>query len=83
MFDTNVQAAQATIAEATDKHLLQPWTLLAGGQAVFTLPRITRLRSMIMNHSIHYSAQLGLSFRLNDIQVPAIYGTSVHEAGMS
>ena len=83
MFDTNVQAARAAVAETMDKHLLQPWTLLFGGQAVFTLPRITVLRSMIMNHSIHHRAQLGVYFRLNDIPVPAIYGPSADEAGMS
>jgi uncharacterized damage-inducible protein DinB len=83
MFDTNVRAARAAIAEAMDKHLLQPWTLLAGGQAVFTLPRITVLRSMFMNHSIHHHAQLGVYFRLNDIPMPALYGPSADEEGMS
>jgi uncharacterized damage-inducible protein DinB len=83
MFDTNVQAAQAALAETMDKCLLQPWTLLSGGQAVFTLPRITVLRSMIMNHSMYHRAQLEVYFRLNDIPVPAIYGPSADEAGMS
>jgi len=82
IFDKNIQAARAAIAEARDEHLLQPWTLLSGGQTVFTLPRITVLRSMIMNHSIHHRAQLGVYLRLNDIPVPAIYGPSADEGGM-
>jgi uncharacterized damage-inducible protein DinB len=70
------------MAEAMDEQLLQPWTLLSDGRAVFTLPRITVLRSMIMNHSIHHRAQLGVYFRLNDIPVPAIYGPSADEEEM-
>jgi uncharacterized damage-inducible protein DinB len=50
---------------------------------VFKLPRITVLRSMIMNHSIHHRAQVGVYFRLNDMPVPAIYGPSADEEGMS
>jgi uncharacterized damage-inducible protein DinB len=38
---------------------------------------------MIMNHSIYHRAQLEVCFRLNDIPVPAIYGPSADEAGMS
>jgi uncharacterized damage-inducible protein DinB len=82
IFDENVEAARAAIAGARDEHLLQPWTLLSGGRTVFTLPRSTVLRSMIMNHSIHHRAQLGVYLRLNDIPVPAIYGPSADEGGM-
>jgi uncharacterized damage-inducible protein DinB len=82
MFDKNIQVARAAIAEARDEHLLRPWTLLSGGKTVFTLPRITVLRSMIMNHSIHHRAQLGIYLRLNDIPVPAIYGPSADEGAM-
>lgn len=82
MFDTNVQAARAANAGAMEEHLLQFWTLFSGGQAVLTLPRITVLRSMIMNHIIHHRAQLGVYLRLNDSPVPAIYGPSADEEGM-
>ena len=50
---------------------------------MFKLPRITVLHSMIMNHSIHHRAQVGVYFRLNDMPVPAIYGPSADEEGMS
>jgi uncharacterized damage-inducible protein DinB len=82
IFDKNIQAAGAAIAEARDEQLLRPWTLLSGGQSVFTLPRITVLRSMIMNHSIHHRVQQGVYLRLNDIPVPAVYGPSADEGGM-
>lgn len=82
MFDTNVAAARAAIAGASDEHLLKAWSLLSGGNTVFTLPRIAVLRSFIMNHNIHHRAQLGVYLRLNDVPVPAIYGPSADEGQM-
>ena len=79
-FDKNVAAARAVIAGASDEHLFKPWTLLAGGNKVLSLPRVAVLRSFVMNHLIHHRAQLGVYLRLNDIPVPSIYGPSADEA---
>lgn len=81
-FDANVKAARTAIAGASDEHLMKPWTLLAGGQKIFTLPRMDVLRSMVMNHMIHHRAQLGVYLRLNNVPVPAIYGPSADEGRM-
>ena len=81
-FDQNVARARAGLAGARDDQLLKPWTLLAGGRTIFTLPRIAVLRSFVMNHSIHHRAQLGVYLRLNNIPVPATYGPSADEGGM-
>jgi uncharacterized damage-inducible protein DinB len=78
-FDKNVAAARAAIAGASDEHLFKPWTLLAGGQTIFTMPRTAVLRGFIMNHIIHHRAQLGIYLRLNDVAVPSIYGPSADE----
>lgn len=69
-FDKNVTSARAAIAGASDERLLAPWSLLAGGQTLFTMPRIACIRSFVMNHTIHHRAQLGVYLRLNDIPVP-------------
>jgi uncharacterized damage-inducible protein DinB len=61
---------------------MKPWTLLQGGQPIFTMPRAALLRSFVMNHVIHHRAQLGVYLRLNDIPVPAIYGPTADEQGM-
>jgi uncharacterized damage-inducible protein DinB len=79
MFDRNTAAARAAVAGATDEQLLAPWSLLAGGQPIFTMPRVAVVRLMIMNHMIHHRAQLGMYLRLNDIPVPSIYGPSADE----
>ena len=81
-FDKNVADARAAIEGASDETLLRPWSLLHGGNTVFTLPRIAVLRSFVMSHSIHHRAQLGVYLRLNDVPVPAIYGPSADESGM-
>lgn len=81
-FDAHVAAARAALAGATDERLRGPWTLLAGGRKVFTLPRMGALRGFILNHSIHHRAQLGLYLRMNDVPVPAIYGPSADEGSL-
>jgi uncharacterized damage-inducible protein DinB len=81
-FDRNVSAARDAIAGASDDELMRPWSLLSGGQAVFTLPRIAVLRSFVLNHSIHHRAQLGVYLRLNDVPVPSLYGPTADEGGL-
>ncbi|HXU08092.1 MAG TPA: DinB family protein [Blastocatellia bacterium] len=78
-FDGHIATARAAIAGASDEDLLKPWTLIAGGKTIFTLPRIAALRSFVMNHNVHHRAQLGVYLRLNDIAVPSIYGPSADE----
>jgi uncharacterized damage-inducible protein DinB len=80
-FDKNCQEAIAAFGRVSDEQLMKPWTMLAGGNTVFTVPRIAALRSFILNHSVHHRAQLCIYLRLNDIPVPAIYGPSADEGG--
>jgi uncharacterized damage-inducible protein DinB len=82
IFDKSVTAARAAISQASDEHLTHPWTLLHGGKTVFTLPRISVLRTSVMNHSIHHRAQLGVYLRLNDVPIPGMYGPSADEGQM-
>jgi uncharacterized damage-inducible protein DinB len=78
-FDQNVAAARAAISGASDDLFFKPWTLLAGGQTIFTMSKMAVLRGFIMNHMIHHRAQLGIYLRLNDVPVPSIYGPSADE----
>jgi uncharacterized damage-inducible protein DinB len=82
MFDQNAASARKAIAGASDGDLMKPWSLLSGGKAVFTLPRIAVLRSFILNHTIHHRGQLSVYLRLNDVPVPSIYGPSADEGQM-
>jgi uncharacterized damage-inducible protein DinB len=81
-FDKNVASARAAIAGASDEQLFKTWSLLSGGNNIFTLPKVAVLRSFVMNHIIHHRAQLGVYLRLNDVPVPSIYGPSADETSM-
>jgi uncharacterized damage-inducible protein DinB len=81
-FDKTTAVARKAIADSTDAHFMKPWTLKAGPNTVFTLPRVAVVRSFLLNHNIHHRAQLGVYLRLNDIPVPSIYGPSADEGNM-
>jgi uncharacterized damage-inducible protein DinB len=78
-FDKSVAQGRSAIAAADDVAFLAPWTLMAGGQTIMTMPRIAVIRTFVMNHTIHHRAQLGVYLRLNDIPVPGLYGPSADE----
>lgn len=78
-FDKNVVAARAALAEVSDTEMLKNWRLLAGGQEVFTMPRVACIRGMVMNHIIHHRAQLTVYLRLLNVAVPGLYGPSADE----
>jgi uncharacterized damage-inducible protein DinB len=78
-FDKNVAEAKAALPNATDQALMENWSLLSGGNVLFTMPRIACIRGMVMNHIIHHRGQLSVYLRLNNIPVPAMYGPSADE----
>jgi uncharacterized damage-inducible protein DinB len=78
-FDQNVAAARAAIVSAKDEDMAAMWTLLAGGNPIFTMPRAAVVRSVVLNHMIHHRAILCVYLRLNDIPVPGMYGPSGDE----
>lgn len=73
-FDENLATARSLIAEATDEQLLVPWTLLQGGNELFTMPRMALIKNLFINHMIHHRAFLISYLRMNDIQCPPMYG---------
>ena len=81
-FDANVADARKALVAATDEQFQQPWTLLAAGEAQFTMPKAAVLRSFIFNHAVHHRAQLTVYLRLNNVPVPALYGPSADEQVM-
>ena len=78
-FDKSVAEARAALAAADDSTMLAPWTLMAGGKTLMTMPRVAVIRTFVMNHIIHHRAQIGVYLRLNDIPVPGMYGPSADE----
>lgn len=81
-FDSNRAAARQALVGASDATLLGPWSLLAGGKQLFTLPRIACLRGLVFNHMIHHRGQMTVYLRLLDVPLPALYGPSADEGSL-
>src|SRR5215470_8229469 len=79
-FDKNVREARTALTAVSDAEIMKNWRLLAGGQEIFTMPRVACIRSMVLNHHIHHRAQLTVYYRLLGIAVPGMYGPSADEA---
>jgi uncharacterized damage-inducible protein DinB len=79
VFDKNAAEARAEIEKASDEALTATWTLSVNGHPVMSMPRVAVLRSVVVNHIIHHRAQLGVYLRMNDIEVPGVYGPSADE----
>src|ERR1051325_7952385 len=78
-FDEGSASARDVLAKATDQQLMSNWSMLKGGQTMFTMPKIAIVRSFLMNHIIHHRAQLGVYLRMNNVAVPGMYGPSADE----
>jgi len=81
-FDKYVVEAREALSKATDEDLAKTWTLTYKGQQVFAMPRSAVLRTMILSHLIHHRAQLGVYLRMNNIEIPGMYGPSADEMSM-
>lgn len=76
LFDRNVAAAREAIQRVDEAELEKPWSLLAGGQPLFTLPRSGVIRTFVLNHLIHHRAILSTYLRMIHVAVPGMYGPS-------
>ena len=53
----------------------------AGGHEIFTMPRISAIRTFVMNHLIHHRGQLTVYLRLCDVPLPPVYGPTADVTG--
>ena len=81
-FDKHVAESREMLSKATDEELMKTWTLTYKGNQIFSMPRAAVLRTMVMNHLIHHRSQLGVYLRLNNIEIPGMYGPSADEMNM-
>src|SRR6185295_11311926 len=76
--DKSVKDAREAVSGTTDKKLQTPWRLLEGGKVVMEHPRYAFIMENF-NHLAHHRGQLTVYLRMNDAQVPAIYGPSADD----
>lgn len=79
LFDKGATEARAAIVAASDNDWQKMWTFKFGGQTIMSMPRTAVVRGVVMNHLIHHRAQLGVYLRLNNVEIPGMYGPSADE----
>jgi len=79
-FDKNAKAGREALAAAKDEDFPVIWSLKdTKGNTILSMPRAACYRGMVMSHMIHHRAQLGVYLRLNEIEIPGMYGPSADE----
>jgi uncharacterized damage-inducible protein DinB len=77
-FDNNINDARQALKELTIDQLSKPFVLKNGSQILISSPLIENLSSTL-NHWVHHRGQMTVYMRLNNIDVPSIYGPSADE----
>ena len=78
IFDENMDKAEKTLREVTDKRLEEVFYLKTGEQTLMT-STLKEMVSSTINHWVHHRGQLTVYMRLNNIPVPSIYGPSADD----
>lgn len=77
--DQSVDIVRRDLPKFDDARLQQTWSGTRNGQTVVSMPRVSFLRLIMLNHWIHHRGQLGVYLRLLGARVPASYGPSGDE----
>ena len=78
-FDESLNSAESYLSGLDDKAASDTWRLTSKGEEVFSMPRISMLRTIMLNHWYHHRGQLAVYLRLLEVPVPVIYGRSADE----
>ena len=78
-FDESLNSAETYLSGLDNKAATDPWRLTSKGEEVFSMPRISMLRTIMLNHWYHHRGQLAVYLRLLEVPVPVIYGRSADE----
>jgi uncharacterized damage-inducible protein DinB len=77
-FKSNVAAAKATLLAVSEDGLAGTFYLKANGKELLKSTKREQVESTI-NHLVHHRGQLTVYMRLNNIDVPSIYGPSADD----
>jgi uncharacterized damage-inducible protein DinB len=78
-FSQSLDTAKTLVSKMDDARLASALNLTSNGKVVLSIPRISFLRSILMNHIYHHRGQLSVYLRLLDVPMPSIYGPSADE----
>ena len=77
--DQSIAKAKKVLGGMEDAELLATWRFMQGERELFAGPRISMLRSIMLNHWYHHRGQLSVYLRAIDVPIPSIYGPSADE----
>jgi uncharacterized damage-inducible protein DinB len=77
--DESIAKAKQILAGMDDATIMATWRMMDGEREVFALPRVSLLRSIMLNHWYHHRGQLSVYLRELDVPIPSIYGPSADE----
>jgi uncharacterized damage-inducible protein DinB len=77
--DECIAKAKQILGGMDDATIMATWRMMDGEREVFALPRVSLLRSIMLNHWYHHRGQLTVYLRELDIPIPSIYGPSADE----
>ena len=77
--DESIAKARRALVGMDDATVLETWRLMQGDRELFAVPRISMLRSVMLNHWYHHRGQLTVYLRALGVPVPSIYGPSADE----
>ena len=79
IFDESLKKALEKLEGADESKFMDMWTASMEGKVIFSIPRISAIRNMTLNHLYHHRGQLTVYLRLLDVPIPGIYGPSADE----
>jgi uncharacterized damage-inducible protein DinB len=78
-FDKESAEARAALAAFDPAKWDDNWKMVAGDQIWIDDSRYGVFRTLVLNHTIHHRAQLGVDLRLLNLPIPGTYGPSADE----
>lgn len=82
LFEDNLALGTNSLKNASDETLMANWKLRKGSYIIMEMPRISVVRSMVLNHILHHRGQLSVYLRLLNVKIPGLYGPSADEMEM-
>jgi len=78
-FEDNIKGAREALQGTNDEALKEgSFSLKANGQVLYTAKKLADI-GITINHWVHHRGQLTVYMRLNNIDVPSIYGPSADD----
>ena len=80
LFENNVTQARQALENLPEDQLTERWTIKNGETTYINeIPKQDVMCNLVISHTIHHRAQLGVYFRMNNLKVPASYVASADE----